>query len=64
MNAISIVDFGRALLGYSRRPELIAVLSAFFDDSGTHANSPIVALGGLLGTEAQWNDFGPLGLHS
>lgn len=34
------------------------MLAAFFDDSGTHPGSPVVALGGLLGTEAQWNAFG------
>jgi hypothetical protein len=37
---------------------MILVLAAFFDDSGTHPNSPVVALGGLLGTEEQWNAFG------
>jgi len=35
-----------------------AMLAAFFDDSGTHPDSPVVALGGLLGTEEQWNTFG------
>ena len=34
------------------------MLAAFFDDSGTHPDSPVVALGGLLGTEEQWNAFG------
>jgi hypothetical protein len=37
---------------------MIAVLAAFFDDSGTHPDSPVVALGGLLGTDEQWNAFG------
>lgn len=35
----------------------MGVLGAFFDDSGTHASSPVVALGGLLGTEEQWDEF-------
>jgi hypothetical protein len=30
---------------------------AFFDDSGTHENSPIVAIGGVMGTEAQLEPF-------
>jgi hypothetical protein len=34
------------------------VLAAFFDDSGTHASSPVVAMGGLLGTEEEWGFFG------
>ena len=33
------------------------MLSAFFDDSGTHSSSPIVTLGGLLGTADQWEAF-------
>lgn len=38
---------------------MIAVLAAYFDDSGTHPTSPVVALGGLLGTEDQWKVFEP-----
>jgi hypothetical protein len=34
------------------------VLGAFFDDSGTHDGSPVVAMGGLLGTDQQWHEFG------
>ena len=33
------------------------MLRAFFDDSGTHRQSPVVVIGGLLGTSAQWDDF-------
>ncbi|MHB8267813.1 DUF3800 domain-containing protein [Bradyrhizobium sp.] len=33
------------------------MLGAFFDDSGTHGDSPVVAMGGLLGTERQWDIF-------
>jgi len=54
--AVSVVDIGR-LLG--SQPRTIAVLGAFFDDSGTHSASPVVAFGGLLGTEAQWDAFAP-----
>ena len=35
------------------------MLGAFFDDSGTHSTSPVVAIGGLLGTEDQWDVFAP-----
>lgn len=37
--------------------DILTVLGAFFDDSGTHASSPVVAIGGLLGTERQWDHF-------
>lgn len=33
------------------------VLGAFFDDSGTHSSSRVVSMGGLLGTEMQWDHF-------
>jgi hypothetical protein len=33
------------------------VLGAFFDDSGTHADSALTVIGGLLGTEEQWDAF-------
>jgi hypothetical protein len=33
------------------------MLGAFFDDSGTHAGSPVVAIGCLLGTDHQWDAF-------
>jgi hypothetical protein len=36
---------------------MLAVLGAFFDDSGTHTSSPAVVIGGLLGTDEQWDAF-------
>jgi hypothetical protein len=30
------------------------MLKAYFDDAGTHAASPAVVLGGLIGTVDQW----------
>jgi hypothetical protein len=58
MTAVSICDLDRALLGRSGKGGLILVVAAFFDDSGTHPDSPVVAIGGLLGTVEQWDAFG------
>src|SRR5690348_5454728 len=33
------------------------LLRAYFDDSGTHAGSDVVVMGGLLGTVEQWERF-------
>ena len=36
---------------------LLWMLKLYLDDSGTHADSPVVGVGGLIGTEAQWDWF-------
>jgi hypothetical protein len=36
------------------------MLSAYFDDSGTHLNSDIVLLAGIFGNEYQWEFFNDL----
>jgi hypothetical protein len=33
------------------------MLRAYFDDSGTHADSRVVVIGGLIGTDPQWARF-------
>ena len=33
------------------------MLRAYFDDSGTHADSRVVVTGGLIGTDEQWDRF-------
>jgi hypothetical protein len=33
------------------------MVHAYFDDAGTHADSEIVVIGGLIGTESQWEKF-------
>ncbi len=35
------------------------MLACYFDDSGTHAGSPVVVFGGLIGQKEHWEDFEP-----
>lgn len=57
MTLASIMDFAQAILGRLLNGSLVGVLAAYFDDSGTHAGAPVVAIGGLLGTAEQWREF-------
>lgn len=57
MSAISVSAVMRMMFGRSLKERSIIVLGAFFDDSGTHDGSPVVAMGGLLGTDEQWDYF-------
>lgn len=55
--AVSVTAVMRMVFGRRATGRMIAVLGAFFDDSGTHDASPVVVIGGLLGTEEQWDEF-------
>ena len=45
------------LLPSDEREGMLLMLRAYFDDSGSHADSEIVTIGGLVGTVAQWTEF-------
>jgi Protein of unknown function (DUF3800) len=53
----TFVDVARLLLPRSSREGVIVVLSAYFDDSGTHSDSDVVVMAGFIGTEDQWEPF-------
>ena len=56
----SLTGLLRMILGSAKVKErIIGVLGAFLDDSGTHSASRVVAIGGLLGTDVQWDAFAP-----
>jgi Protein of unknown function (DUF3800) len=36
---------------------LVVILTSYFDESGTHAGSPLTVMAGVMGTAAQWGRF-------
>src|ERR1700678_2523208 len=49
-----VAEMTRLLLPGCAAGKGLVVLSAYFDDSGTHAGSPVVSTGGLYGNDGQW----------
>lgn len=54
---LSLRDFARLVLPRSCPDGILAMLTAYFDDSGTHDDSDIVIIAGLSGNEFQWQAF-------
>jgi len=50
-----LVDAG--LLPTRHREGFLLLIRAYFDDSGTHTDSLVTVMGGLLGTVDQWEEF-------
>ena len=53
-------DFARVVLPYDAPNGAMLMLTSYFDDSGTHATSEVVLLGGVLGNQYQWEYFSDL----
>ena len=48
-------ELSRAVL--ADRDGIVAVIKAYFDESGIHDGSPVVTVGGYFGEPAAWRDF-------
>lgn len=57
MRPIPIAELAAALYGPSSKYRGMALLKAYFDESGTHAGSPIVLIAGLIAPIETWIDI-------
>lgn len=51
---VSAKEFAKFVLPYGKTEGWLCMLKAYFDDSGTHSDSPVVVVGGLLGLTDDW----------
>lgn len=52
-----IADFCLAMAHRQELERLVAVFTAYFDESGTHAGAPVSAMAGFVGDQRQWRKF-------
>jgi hypothetical protein len=53
----TVAEMFRVLLPRSSVDGVVAMITAYFDDTGTHQGSPVIGFGGLVGNEEQWYLF-------
>lgn len=54
MSAVALEALARGVFPYGQQNRRILVLRAYLDDSGTHASSPVIVMGGLMAHEDDW----------
>lgn len=58
IRSISVADLADAVLPDWCRHKAIAVLRAYFDESGIHAGSPVTTISGFIGSRGEWRAVG------
>jgi hypothetical protein len=54
VETLSLADLARGLHPSSSSHKVVAVLQAYLDESGTHAQSPVVMIGGFVASADLW----------
>lgn len=54
---ISVYEIARLTLPRNWEDGWLCMLTAYFDDSGTHADAEVVTIAGLVGVQSQWDLF-------
>jgi hypothetical protein len=54
---IKIDEFADAIFSIFEKERLMAMMSVYLDESGTHDQSPIVVVGGYVASVVQWKHF-------
>ena len=53
----SIEQLSRIVFSFTAKERMMAMLAAYFDESGTHSKSPIIAIAGYISNDEQWAKF-------
>jgi hypothetical protein len=58
---VTVRELARLVFPYGQREGWVCMAAiteqGYFDDSGTHATSEVVVVGGLIGRPDQWDQF-------
>ncbi|MGV9006819.1 MAG: DUF3800 domain-containing protein [Brevundimonas sp.] len=57
MTPVALKALTRGVFRYEQSDRRVLVLRAYFDDSGTHAESPVVVMAGLMAHEDSWSEI-------
>ena len=56
-SSLAVGDLVSVVFPYGTHKGMLAMFTAYFDESGTHSDAPNIAIGGFLGSDSQWSSF-------